>query len=405
MATWKKILLEGDAVSDNIGSADLTVSGNRDLDLGANTFTISAGSPGAGENQQGISMAEDSAFTITSPSTNIKSDATTTPGQLRLEGVLGYYVGLQCAAADTSNTVYTLPNGSSNAPTTGDCLVSSSTGSLSWSSRLTRENPSALGALSVNNVQDGTTGQARLLIEDYSGGEFVGIDAPNSVSSTYTITLPSSAPGGTKILQSDSNGDLSWIDTPSGGGSIDGSGASGEVTYWDDADTLTSHSGFTYDGNGNVDISKNVTAAKGFLGQIASEVISTSSNGDTNTGCEVLQVASSFATTGGKMYYLNNTSTWTLADKDTVASAEGWLVMARSSNATGGMILRGLVHLSSASINGTPSVGDALYMYDDGGLTVNSSDLGTGDYQRRVGHYVATNTIYFNPSLEYIKLL
>ena len=40
---------------------------------------------------------------------------------------------------------------------------------------------------------------------------------PHSASQSYTLTLPSTAPAADKVLQSDGSGNLSFIDTPSGG--------------------------------------------------------------------------------------------------------------------------------------------------------------------------------------------
>jgi hypothetical protein len=40
---------------------------------------------------------------------------------------------------------------------------------------------------------------------------------PHSASQSYTLTLPSTAPAANKMLQSDGSGNLSFIDTPSGG--------------------------------------------------------------------------------------------------------------------------------------------------------------------------------------------
>jgi hypothetical protein len=40
---------------------------------------------------------------------------------------------------------------------------------------------------------------------------------PHSAGQSYTLTFPSTAPGANKILETDANGDLTFIDTPSGG--------------------------------------------------------------------------------------------------------------------------------------------------------------------------------------------
>ena len=426
MAEWKQLLTVGDAATDNIGSADQTVSGNRDLNLGTNTFTITAGSPGAGENQQGLSMAEDSAFTITSPSTNIKSDSTTTPGQLRLEGVLGYYVGLQCAAADASNTVYTLPNGQSNPPTTGDCLISSSTGTLSWSARLEKENPSASGALTVNNVQDGTTGQARIQIEDYSGGQYVSIDAPNTVSSNYTITLPGASPGAAnKILESDASGNLSWIDTPSGSGS----GISNVVE--DTTPQLGGHldtNGFRVQLDNNIPITGDNTSATRlniakvntsnhiefgqatvdafhlgdtYLDRYVFDDDGTTSDGSVGNGGQVTLYGTNTSTTAGRAYYYNSSGGWSFASVSAADANASLLAVATGNPSTRGMLLRGVVQVSNGGTN--LSTGKAVYLTTNGSFTTTVPTT-SGHYARIVGYALDTNTIFFTPSNDYIEI-
>lgn len=55
-----------------------------------------------------------------------------------------------------------------------------------------------------------------LQIQDSSGGEFVGLQAPSVVSSSYTLSLPAATGSAGQILQTNGSGQLSFI-TPSGG--------------------------------------------------------------------------------------------------------------------------------------------------------------------------------------------
>ena len=458
MASWKKILVEGDAATDNIGSADQTVSGDRDLDLGTNTFTITAGSPGAGENQQGLSMAEDSPFRITSPTVNIRSGSVSSPGELRIEGVLGYYVGLKANAADTSNTVYTLPNGSQNAPTTGDCLISSSTGALSWSGRLEKVNPSATGALTINNVVDGNQGQARLQIEDYSGGQYVSLDAPNSVSSNYTITLPAAAPtAANQILESDASGNLSWITTPSGGGvTINNNTDNYLITASGTADTLNGESNLTFNGNtlvvtGRVEPTDNIrittnnkalfgvttgsanrslakvntsdsveigdsssklelkgasvdggsldfSIGKSNLDSITASAVSLSTDGAYGEGAEITyyDTSAANATTAGRVYYYTG-SQWSYASPSTEAAQKALLGIAVGSDESKGFLLRGYVNV------GTITAGTQQFIASNASVT-STAPTTSGHFQRILGHSISTSVMYFNPSQEYIEI-
>lgn len=146
MATWKKILLDGDAVVDNLATDNLT--------------------------------------------------------------------------QDESSRVYSL-NGDTN--------------SLSFKGGITQmvdtSNDQEFSFDTVNRVFDVHNGNSIRFRED-DDNNFVALKADATVGSDYTITLPGSAPGGNnKILESDSNGNLSWITTPSGGGG-------GSTTINNNADNL-----------------------------------------------------------------------------------------------------------------------------------------------------------------------
>lgn len=58
------------------------------------------------------------------------------------------------------------------------------------------------------------TAQGDLRLQDTSGGEYVAHQAASTVSSSYTITWPGSAPSNGQSLTSDGSGNLSWV-TPS----------------------------------------------------------------------------------------------------------------------------------------------------------------------------------------------
>ena len=76
------------------------------------------------------------------------------------------------------------------------------------------------GILFIGGGQNGgspVSGQLKLGDNGTSGGVVTLKAAADISSGDYDIVLPSVAPGGnTKILQSDSSGNLSWIDTPTG---------------------------------------------------------------------------------------------------------------------------------------------------------------------------------------------
>jgi len=78
-------------------------------------------------------------------------------------------------------------------------------------------NSGAFGA-SANLVFDGThltiAAEGDLRLGDNSGGEYVGIDAPATVSSSYTVTLPAAVGSASQALvTSDGSGNTQWTST------------------------------------------------------------------------------------------------------------------------------------------------------------------------------------------------
>jgi hypothetical protein len=64
------------------------------------------------------------------------------------------------------------------------------------------------------NVTLGATGALRL--GDTTGGEYVGLKAPGTVSSSYTLTLPTATGTADQILVTDGSGNLSFTDNSGG---------------------------------------------------------------------------------------------------------------------------------------------------------------------------------------------
>lgn len=325
MATWKKILVEGDAVTENLATANLTISdATREVTLATNGILNYKGSGG---------------------------------------NIVQQFVDLSGSSA-TANF---------------GCL------------RVYEDSNSAQGCIE--------------LYEAGVGSNRVTLRAPSSFAQNSTIIFPSTLPTAGQVLEatsiSTSTITTSWADA--GGGTIDGSGAASRVAYWSDADTLTSSGDLIFDGT-DLRVTNKVVAGTLDAGFVNAEVTGLSTDGDLGRGAEVLRVTTSFATTAGRMYYINSSSSWTAADKDVEAAADGFLVVASGTNATDGMLVRGIMRLGSGAIGGTPAVGDKLYLSDNGTFTVDTSAYTTGDFIRAVGHYIATDAIYFNPSQEYIEL-
>ena len=376
MATWKKILVEGDAVTENLSTDNLTQSD------GLRTYTV----------------------------------------------------------------------GSSKRIVFSDGAVQFSDGSA-VSHQVTG---GVFDAMSANGIR----------LSDGDNSNYIDIKPKSSLTGDYTITLPNGSPGAAnKILESDANGNLSWIDTPSGSGSgttINNNADNFVITGSGTANTLNAESNLTFNNStgqldvagrvaagGHITLTANNTVLKGktssgafrdlikcnasgntevgnsdektllqgsvidaqslelICGTLNAEKIdaapvSSPSAGDIGKGAEVLDVAASQTVQAGKAYYLNSSSNWSGADKDVEAAASGFLVMATGNDASNGMLIRGII--CPSGLQGSPSVGDKIYLGDNSTFTSDISGFTDGDFIRVVGHYIATDLIYFNPSQEYIEL-
>jgi hypothetical protein len=73
---------------------------------------------------------------------------------------------------------------------------------------------------SANLVWDGTNfvigAQGDLRLSDTTGGEYVGLQAPGTVSASYTLTLPAATGTADQILTTNGSGVLSFVDNSGG---------------------------------------------------------------------------------------------------------------------------------------------------------------------------------------------
>ena len=73
---------------------------------------------------------------------------------------------------------------------------------------------------SANLVWDGTNfvigAQGDLRLSDTTGGEYVGLQAPGTVSASYTLTLPAATGSADQILTTNGSGVLSFVDNSGG---------------------------------------------------------------------------------------------------------------------------------------------------------------------------------------------
>jgi hypothetical protein len=116
---------------------------------------------------------------------------------------------------------------------------------------------------------------------------------------------------------------------------------------------------------------------------------------------EALTVGGGGGGTTGDVYYFNSSGTWTQTDADAAASSKGLLAIMTSGAAFDrGMLIRGYWRNTSWSW----TVGATLYLSGTLGQITQTQPTGTGKIVRVVGYALSSNTIYFNPSQDWVEL-
>lgn len=103
----------------------------------------------------------------------------------------------------------------------------------------------------------GNTAELRFRELAANGTDYVGFKAPDSIATPKVWTLPSADGSAGQCLSTNGSGTLSFT-ACSGGGTITGSGASGQVTYWTGASTISGTNNHYWD-NTNARLGINVS--------------------------------------------------------------------------------------------------------------------------------------------------
>ena len=106
--------------------------------------------------------------------------------------------------------------------------------------------------------------------------------------------------------------------------------------------------------------------------------------------------------TAGDIYMLDTDGTWEPVDADAGGTTTGSLAVALSSNATEGMLLRGLVKLDS---DPSANIGAPVYVSTTAGHAQSSAPSTSTEFVRVVGYYMGNSgQIYFNPDNTWVKV-
>jgi hypothetical protein len=254
------------------------------------------------------------------------------------------------------------------------------------------------------NVYEDTSGNAELRLRD-SSNNYAAIQASASTTS-YTITLPSSGPGaGSKILESDASGNLSWINTPTGGGvNVSGTPVNNQLAVWTNSTDI--------EGDGNLTWSGTELLVQG---QLRADVIeingranaSSQPAGTIGAGSKVMTQAHTTGTVTAGTVYVLGSSAWTASDADAGSTSTGLLAVATDAASPSEMLLEGSVTMSSNTGFSAAAKGDVLYLsLTTGELTSDISGHTTGDFVRVCGYVIdaSKSEVFFSPSRDWIEL-
>ena len=370
MATWKKILVEGDAVASNLATASLTQSESPriyDLDGDDSILAFKGGETRWVNSSNAIEFSADTVnriFTV-HDGNSIRFESDT----------ISQHIDLKSGTSVSSNYVITLPT----SPPGGNnkVLESDASGNLSWIAT-----PSGGGGSSttINNNADN-----RLITGSGTADTLEGED-----NLTYDGTNLAIASGGIYL---DNNQSYHAQNT---------GGSNRVLAKADTNNVAVFNSGFTQTligGSQGIELAGPVTA-NNFIQEHSSDI---SSTGDYGDGADITFLGSSVTSVvAGKIYYYNGT-TWALYSTAVEASQTSLLGMAAGSTMSSGFILKGFVRPSLLA--GQLTAGQEVFSSSANGAGQTTSTAPTTGYQRILGHAVSSSVIYFNPSQEYVELV
>jgi hypothetical protein len=141
--------------------------------------------------------------TFVKPSTNVSFTRinVTAAGEIRLEDSSGgEYVSLKAPSTVSSNVSFTLPDADGS---NGQVLKTDGSGNLGFVSVNT---PGAAASFTQVDI----TAEGDLRLQDASGGEYVALEAPATISSSYTLELPAADGSNGQALLTNGSGVLSF---------------------------------------------------------------------------------------------------------------------------------------------------------------------------------------------------
>ena len=130
-------------------------------------------------------------------------------------------------------TGVTAGTGLSGGGTSGDVTLSIDTGTTVDLSTAQALSNKTITASSFSGTQVDVTAEGDLRLQDASGGEYVAFQAPTTVSTSYTLTMPGDDGTNEQFLQTNGSGVLTWA---AAGGAT---GAGGDEVFYENGQTVT----------------------------------------------------------------------------------------------------------------------------------------------------------------------
>ena len=159
---------------------------DNDVDLGTSSL----------EFKDGYFDGTVNADAVVSGQVNIEAE-----GDLRLEDASGgQYVALQAPSTVSSSYTFTLPDADGS---TGQVMKTDGSGNLGFVSINT---PGAAASFTQVDI----TAEGDLRLQDASGGQYVALEAPATISSSYTLELPAADGSNGQVLLTNGSGVLSF---------------------------------------------------------------------------------------------------------------------------------------------------------------------------------------------------
>lgn len=147
------------------------------------------------------------------------------------------WVALKSPGVVPSNFTLTLPDA---LPLATNLLTTNAAGTVGYSTGITyndSDDSLDLGAIKLTNQ-----GDIRFYEDSTNGSEYIQLNAPSSLASTNTYSLPSAYPAASGyVLSSDTSGVLSWVTNAAGA-----AGGAAQIQYNDGTGVLAADTDFTF---------------------------------------------------------------------------------------------------------------------------------------------------------------